>query len=118
MFKRIFDFFKRDKAKREVVPIITHMEAPKPGKPRKAKQPWITRLVQFNKARKLRAFVLAGDHIANVRHITKPLKMKFQRTDFSASADVHIDRLKGTVPPRKQERFEIGLGSRKFKVTQ
>jgi hypothetical protein len=111
MFKRVFDFFKRDKAKKEVAPVITHMEAPKPDKAPKTKRSWITRWIRHR-----RRF---GPTAVRCEHITKSMNHNYrQRTDFSASADLHIDRLKGRVPPRKAERFEIGLGSRKFKVAQ
>ncbi|MBE3139025.1 MAG: hypothetical protein IMZ53_00415 [Thermoplasmata archaeon] len=110
MFKRLFNMFKRDETKKVEARSVT-MEMPAPKKEVKTGRQygWVDRLVQRATSFKLQRQIRKGLHIARPRGVHKPLKMDFKRTDFSKSADLHIDRLKGRVPNRKAERVELGI---------
>ena len=110
MFKRLFDFFKRDKPKQKLLKETYNIPMPKPKKVKATIKHFRRRgILQSFRNAFLKKEIKRGDHIAFPRHVHKPLKMDFKRTDFSASADVHIDRLLGKIPSRKAERIELGI---------
>jgi len=110
MFKRLFDFFKRDKPKQKLLKETYNIPMPKPKEVKAVIKHFRRRgVLQSFRNTFLKKEIKRGKHIAYPKHIHKPLKMNFQRTDFSVSADLHIDRILGKVPSRKAERVELGI---------
>ena len=109
MFKRLLNIFKRDEAKKQA-PQKVSIEMPKPKEVKTGSRwGWINLLVQRSRSFKLQKQINRGLHIANPKHCIKPMRPLKGRTDLSYSASVHIDRLKGVLPTRKQERKELGI---------
>ena len=101
MFKRLFNIFKRDKPK-VILPVKVKMEMPKPKEIKKGFRfgnP--IKFIQRLRGEKLKKNINKGLHIAQPKHCTPPMKPLPSRTDMSASADLHIDRIGGAVPCRK-----------------
>jgi hypothetical protein len=109
MFRRIFSFFKRDDIKK-TLPIREKVEMPKPKEIKaETKIIRLKRFLQRRRGEKLQKQIKKGLHIAHPKHCIKPMKPFPVRTDFSISADLHIDRISGRLLDRKHERAEIGI---------
>jgi hypothetical protein len=67
------------------------------------------RILRWKRSRRRQINIQKGLHIAHPKHCIKPMKPFPVRTDFSISADLHIDRISGRLLDRKHERAEIGI---------
>jgi hypothetical protein len=88
MFKRIFDFFKRDKAKLQQ-PKTTTVQAPAPRRRYSQEhQGWIDKLVQRAKSIALQKQIDKGAHIARPQHCIKPLREIRPTRKFYSTSDI------------------------------